>query len=996
MVRIRVAPDLANHSGHITLMSPTNQTLGNLFTEAQTKLQRKGLPVEALDCRLVVDPEWDDHAAKTSADMTNSSTIETLCKRRKVISLLLVKNDADQIKRATRIAVAHVYGNQALCAAPGCKRFKNERLNGYCLQHKNFSSANKKDGDKELGMFAKFSGFFIGAKGVGQDTQAPSVTCPGCEQVVEAGDSQVFLETFDVTYHTECLTCFECARIMDSETARIRGAELFCKKHAAERCPACGEMFGINDDEDDKVEALEALWHSKCFTCAKCLQPLSGLEDEFFEKDHNLYCAEDYDKLFVTKCDRCGLPGTDGEEWVHVKVSGQKFHASCAKCAACSISLKNKTIYADDNSDDIFCFEHYEKIAIRCEVCNDYIVSNMLHKAGKHYHAKCFYSNAAMQTLSNIKETKEKQKSLLAMTEKKAEEKKEGPASGGRRGLRSIFVKNTDSSTEGPPGRSDRGVSIMKGWGALGRGRDQSLAVQGGAHKEEDKNMGSKIKELMDAELERMKAKNLKKKQGKEVEKTGKEEGGSGKVKYKDMVDKSDLIPFITEGISNAIAVDSYAKLNEDYRKKEFFQLEGLMTTAITVSDLPAADTAGTTTSTTDDLDKPPPPSSSSSSTATEEEEDKVGELPSTTADTTHNRTTSTTITLKPASHRDSSASNDPLLDDSKPEEGIAVAVEAADSSTTTTTTSTFEYLFQDYAPQVFFAIRKMYGIDQFSYRKSLVEEGLKGGQLGAGKSGMLFYFSSDNRYVLKTITRGELKFFRQILRPYFKYLKKNPHTLLPRFFGIYKITMPDSKPLRLIVMNNLFDTPIQITQKFDLKGSTRNRYVAIEEEGEKAKGVLKDLNFTDSIRVGPGKAALFSQLSKDAKWLMSMDIMDHSLLLGVHPGNVKTTADMNKSVPISLDDLKQPLASCPNNDKYSVVSCFQKEYNGIRSFDPDGKPRKEVYLLGIIDILQKFGMKKRFESTYKGMKFNKLAISAVNAQLYGERFLAFLDEKIT
>lgn len=104
------------------------------------------------------------------------------------------------------------------------------------------------------------------------------------------------------------------------------------------------------------------------------------------------------------------------------------------------------------------------------------------------------------------------------------------------------------------------------------------------------------------------------------------------------------------------------------------------------------------------------------------------------------------------------------------------------------------------------------------SFYKSMVEEGLTGGKLGAGKSGMLFYFSKDKRcgdhsccllllampgpsvlarrpwlaaacpahpglsralaasavlivygsccsYVVKTVTRSELKFFRSILK---------------------------------------------------------------------------------------------------------------------------------------------------------------------------------------------------------------------------------------
>ena len=45
-----------------------------------------------------------------------------------------------------------------------------------------------------------------------------------------------------------------------------------------------------------------------------------------------------------------------------------------------------------------------------------------------------------------------------------------------------------------------------------------------------------------------------------------------------------------------------------------------------------------------------------------------------------------------------------------------------------------------------------------------------------------------------------------------------------------------------LIVMRNNFETPLALHQKFDLKGSTRNRWCTPEEQA--TTSVLKDLNF--------------------------------------------------------------------------------------------------------------------------------------------------------
>jgi len=101
---------------------------------------------------------------------------------------------------------------------------------------------------------------------------------------------------------------------------------------------------------------------------------------------------------------------------------------------------------------------------------------------------------------------------------------------------------------------------------------------------------------------------------------------------------------------------------------------------------------------------------------------------------------------------------------------------------------------------------------------------------------------------------------------------------------------MPNCKPLRLIVMNNLFDTMVKIHEKFDLKGSIRNRFVPEYESKESHKGVLKDLNYKSKMYVGATqKQVLEEQIKKDCAFLTDMNIMDQSLLLGVHNGDPET-----------------------------------------------------------------------------------------------------------
>ena len=77
---------------------------------------------------------------------------------------------------------------------------------------------------------------------------------------------------------------------------------------------------------------------------------------------------------------------------------------------------------------------------------------------------------------------------------------------------------------------------------------------------------------------------------------------------------------------------------------------------------------------------------------------------------------------------------------------------------------------FFDYAPQIFASIRKTCGIKKQQYSSSLGPEHILGYMFNAnfqtlaelcssGKSGSFFYYTSDGKFVLKTISKTEFKF---------------------------------------------------------------------------------------------------------------------------------------------------------------------------------------------------------------------------------------------
>jgi 1-phosphatidylinositol-4-phosphate 5-kinase len=87
--------------------------------------------------------------------------------------------------------------------------------------------------------------------------------------------------------------------------------------------------------------------------------------------------------------------------------------------------------------------------------------------------------------------------------------------------------------------------------------------------------------------------------------------------------------------------------------------------------------------------------------------------------------------------------------------------------------------------------------------------------------------------------------------------------------------------------MNNLFPPHRDIHETYDLKGSTVGREYSEEKAAANPRAVLKDLNWINRgkmLELGPEKRALLTeQLRRDAELLRKINVMDYSLLVGIH-----------------------------------------------------------------------------------------------------------------
>ncbi|XP_015870188.3 phosphatidylinositol 4-phosphate 5-kinase 9 isoform X1 [Ziziphus jujuba] len=356
------------------------------------------------------------------------------------------------------------------------------------------------------------------------------------------------------------------------------------------------------------------------------------------------------------------------------------------------------------------------------------------------------------------------------------------------------------------------------------------------------------------------------------------------------------------------------------------------------------------------------------------------------------------------------------------------------------------DFKWKDYCPMVFRNLREMFKIDAADYMMSICGNDALRELSSPGKSGSVFFLSQDDRFMIKTLRKSEVKVLLRMLPDYHHHVRSYENTLITKFFGLHRIKPSSGQKFRFVVMGNMFCTELRIHRRFDLKGSSLGRSADKVEIDENT--TLKDLDLNYSFYLEPSwREALLQQIEIDSKFLEAQNIMDYSLLLGVHyraPQHLRTFMSSNRGMRDGLEMLAeeetledeisnypQGLVLVPRGDDNSVVvgphirgSRLRASSAGDEEVDLllPGTARLQIQLgvnmparaeqalenhekqtfhgvydvvlyLGIIDILQEYNMSKKIEHAYKSLQFDSLSISAVDPTFYSRRFLEFIQK---
>jgi len=296
---------------------------------------------------------------------------------------------------------------------------------------------------------------------------------------------------------------------------------------------------------------------------------------------------------------------------------------------------------------------------------------------------------------------------------------------------------------------------------------------------------------------------------------------------------------------------------------------------------------------------------------------------------------------------------------------------------------------FKDYSPRVFLNIRRLFGISNDSYMKSLGVDTfvntffdrlmLMLSEHSSGKSGAILFHTADGKFLVKSIHKKEFEILREILKDYYRFLQSQPQTMLTRYFGLHQIKCYNGLQLvsdiYVVVMNNVFDLaqPRDIKEKFDLKGSTYGRWTKAEDFSLKG-AAKKDNNFVDeqaTMRLHPNiYSKLIAQIQRDSEFLAEKNIIDYSLLVG----SIASSRDLNVRPMFPLTEV-----SAQQGRRQSFVESLDGELH---------------YYVGIIDTLTFFDLKKKSEYAVKRL-FQGKGISCLPPGEYQRRFAEFAQRTV-
>ncbi|KAK8521959.1 hypothetical protein V6N12_066529 [Hibiscus sabdariffa] len=361
---------------------------------------------------------------------------------------------------------------------------------------------------------------------------------------------------------------------------------------------------------------------------------------------------------------------------------------------------------------------------------------------------------------------------------------------------------------------------------------------------------------------------------------------------------------------------------------------------------------------------------------------------------------------------------------------------------------STTAFEWKDYCPRAFRLLQEFNNINNECYMMSICSDETLRKVTSSLKPGNLFLLSMDNRFIVKTLRKSEVRVLLELLPDYYNHIRKFHSTVLNKLYGVHVVKPDAGAKVYFLVEENIFKSDLLMHRCYDLKGSLQGRKVEKVRFREKVLHKESDLDFNFYLEPQV-RDRLLKQIKHDCDFLEAAGIMDYSLLLGFHvKGSPKDLLEAGRSLSsdsahggsvdksssdgriMSRDSLHHSDLSShgsttssfrDSNDSKSDLSfgdqCqpggksqatnFGQEMsargvhvpkNGTGTLTPhenlkSGECYDVLLYFGIVDFFQNYSVTKKIEHAYKSLQFNRRMITAVNPKAYSSRFQDFISD---
>ncbi|XP_010926458.2 LOW QUALITY PROTEIN: phosphatidylinositol 4-phosphate 5-kinase 2 [Elaeis guineensis] len=343
------------------------------------------------------------------------------------------------------------------------------------------------------------------------------------------------------------------------------------------------------------------------------------------------------------------------------------------------------------------------------------------------------------------------------------------------------------------------------------------------------------------------------------------------------------------------------------------------------------------------------------------------------------------------------------------------------------------EFRWKDYCPMVFRHLRKLFSVDPADYMLAICGDDALRELSSPGKSGSFFYLTQDDRFMIKTVKKSEVKVLIRMLPSYYEHVRRYQNSLVTKFYGVHCVKPIGGQKVRFIVMGNLFCSEYRIHRRFDLKGSSHGRTTDKAEAEIDETTTLKDLDLNFVFRLQRHWFKEFiQQIKRDCEFLEAERIMDYSLLVGLHFRDDVSASKMGLSPYVAspkffgeresfqgggrlsefrfsvsgcqdvgqILDGRKPLIRLGANMPARAEHVLRSESEpcpliggGLLTPTQSGEIYDVILYFGIIDILQDYDITKKLEHAYKSLQADPNSISAVDPKLYSRRFQDFISK---